>query len=303
MIKKGVSFIIPAKDEEKSIPITIESIISNSKKFDYEIIVVNHNSTDATKNVAESKGARVYDKIGGTIGSARNYGVQHALFDILIFIDADVSLTADWQREIHNVLDKVRSNYLYLTGSHCIPPKDGSYLEKYWFANFSQEVNTAHLGTGHMIMAKSLFEELGGFDEALKTGEDYDICQRAISIGSTLENNPNLVVIHRDYPKNIADFFRRERWHGKGDVQTVKAFIGSKVAVAALIHIVFHLFFLFVIFSRANYFLLIISFILLFSMPFLAAHYKFKGLKVRVFFVNVLIFYLYFWARFLSVLK
>ncbi|MDZ4261051.1 MAG: glycosyltransferase, partial [Pseudomonadota bacterium] len=277
------------KTREKSIPITIDSIISNSKDFDYEVIVVNHNSTDATKSVAESGGARVYDKIGGTIGSARNYGVQQALFDILIFIDADVSLTSDWQREIHQVLDRVRSNNFYLTGSHCIPPNDGSYLEKYWFASFSQEVKTTHLGTGHMIMAKSLFDKLEGFDEALKTGEDYDICQRAISIGATVENSPNLVVVHRDYPKNIADFFRRERWHGKGDVQTLKAFFGSKVAIAALIHVVLHLFFLGVIFSGASYVLLLISFLLLFSMPFLAAHYKFKGLKIGVFFVNTLI--------------
>lgn len=298
--KNGISFVIPAKNEETSIPITINAIKKYAFGFDYEIIVINHNSSDATGAVAESLGARVFNKVGGTIGSARNFGAKNSIYDVLIFVDADVSLSYEWQQEIGSVLNKVRNNYLYMTGSHCIPPSDGSWLERYWFSSFSQDVMTTHLGTGHMIISSRLFEEVGGFNEELKTGEDYDICQRAKSIGATLENNPRLIVLHRDYPQNLVDFFKRERWHGRGDTQSLSAFFSSKVSMSALVHAVFHVVFLLALFFSDSAMVKIFTFLCLFLIPFLAAKYKFKGIKLNVLMLNIMVFYVYFWARLCS---
>lgn len=302
-LKKGVSFVIPARNEEQEISITIESIQKHAIGFEYEIIVVNHNSTDATASIASSMGAKVLDKYDGTIGSARNYGASKSVFDVIVFVDADVSLTLGWENEIKCSLKKLRANYLYMTGSHCVPPQDGSFLERYWFSSFSQDVVTTHLGTGHMIMSRRLFDDVGGFNEELRTGEDYDICQRAKSIGAILENNSRLLALHRDYPQNLVDFFKRERWHGKGDTQSVKAFLSSKVAVSALVHVAFHIAFLIALFFAASFLVKLFSFMCLFLVPLLAAKYKFKGIKLNVLFLNVMIFYVYFWARFLSFIR
>ncbi|MGV8836005.1 glycosyltransferase [Cellvibrio sp.] len=299
--KRGISFVIPAKNEEAEIPITIKAIQQFASGLIYEIIVINHNSSDRTGAVAESLGARVFDKVGGTIGAARIFGAEKSIYNVLIFVDAHVSLSYEWQKEIGAVLDKVGNNYLYMTGSHCVPPSEGSWLEKYWFSSFSQEVTTTHLGTGHMIMSSKLFEEVGGFSEELRTGEDYDICQRAKSIGATLENNPRLLVFHRDYPQNIVDFFKRERWHGRGDAQNLNAFFSSKVSMSALAHAIFHVFFLLALFFSDSSTVKIFTFMCLFLIPFLAAKYKFKNIKFSVFMLNIMVFYVYFWARLCSV--
>lgn len=303
LIKKGVSFVIPAKNEEASIQITLKTINEYAKNIEYEVIVINHNSTDATKAVAEAMGAKVFDKVGGTIGSARNFGVSQSVYETIIFLDADISLTDHWHKEIGIVLEKINGNPLFVTGSHCVPVTDGSWIEKYWFSNFSQEKSTTHLGTGHLIISRSLFESVQGFDESLRTGEDYDLCQRVKAAGGSLENNPRLVVVHRDYPKSIPDFFRRERWHGRGDAISVRRFLSSKVSVASLIHVIFHFAFFIVLFLKCSSFFVIISAATLFIVPILASLYKFRSSRLKVILVNTFIFYIYFWARFLSLVR
>jgi glycosyltransferase involved in cell wall biosynthesis len=303
MINKGISFVIPAKNEEESIKITLETIDKYANNFVHEVIVINHNSTDLTKPVAESMGAKVFDKVGGTIGSARNLGVSQSKYETIVFLDADISLTQNWQEEMGSVLKKISENPMFVTGSHCVPVADGSWIERYWFSSFSQDKETTHLGTGHLIISRALFDSVNGFDESLSTGEDYDLCQRIKVAGGILENNPKLVVVHRDYPKNIYDFFRRERWHGRGDAQSFRRFCSSKVSIASLIHFILHLVFILIIALKFNIFVILVSAIGLLFIPVLASFYKFKNLKLPVMVVNIFIFYIYFWARFFSIFK
>jgi len=86
-----------------------------------------------------------------------------------------------------------------------------------------------------------LFRELDGFDENLKSGEDYDLCERASSLGCKIWIDTELVAYHHGYPETIGGFFRRERWHGMGDVTSISKVAHSKVAIAALLFGLLHL--------------------------------------------------------------
>lgn len=296
---RGVSFVIPAKNEEAHIVDTFNAIKQNVKDEPYEIIVIDNDSTDSTAHLALENGGNVIHKVGGTIGSARNAGVLLAKFDIIVFVDADVSLTSEWSSGISAALSSIRNNYKYITGSHCVPPPDGSWIERYWFRNFSQKAKTVHLGTGHLIVSHQLFDEINGFDESLSTGEDYDICQRAKSAGAEIVNDESLLVIHRDYPKTIRKFIAREIWHGAGDCQSFRRFITSKVAVIASMLAVLHAVAIVSLIAH-NPIVLTVTVLGIIALCCISAIYKFHAAGARIVVVNSVIFYFYYLGRFLS---
>src|SRR6188474_2395967 len=86
-----LSFVVPAYNEEKCLPATLASIHEAGRALglEYEIVVANDASTDATATVSASAGARVVTVQNRQIAKTRNSGARAALGDRLIFVDAD----------------------------------------------------------------------------------------------------------------------------------------------------------------------------------------------------------------------
>ncbi|MCZ6703576.1 MAG: glycosyltransferase [Ignavibacteria bacterium] len=82
----GISIIIPAYNEEKFISNTIQSITTRMPPhYQYEIIVVDHGSSDETVALASSVGAIVIDGSHlKTIAALRNLGVKNSSGRIFI---------------------------------------------------------------------------------------------------------------------------------------------------------------------------------------------------------------------------
>ncbi len=299
-----VSFIIPAFNEEDSIDLTLASIFSGDLGFPYEVIVVDHESKDRTAELAKSRGCKVVLAKGGTIARVRNLGVQHSKGEVLVFLDADVSLTSQWFEVFASSVGRLKGQPMMITGSHCNAPKDGNWIERYWFNNYAHEVDANNLGTGHMILKKSLFEAVNGFDEQLETGEDYNFCMKVLYAGGEVVNNSSLYVIHRGYPKTIKEFILREAWHGRGDVASVSNFIKSKVAIAAFMFIWFHLWGLYLlIYPLGSISSIVLPFIGVVALIVVSSWKKFKHCSVAIVIINSLIYYLYFAGRSLSIFK
>lgn len=86
-----ISVVIPAYNEERALPKTLEFIglALKTADCDSEIIVVDNDSRDKTKQIAQDFGARVISEKEHNIGQVRNTGAKNSSGDILIFIDAD----------------------------------------------------------------------------------------------------------------------------------------------------------------------------------------------------------------------
>lgn len=298
-----ISFIIPAKNEENEIGKTLKAIIDGSLKAPFEMIVVDNGSADKTENVARSMGAKVYRKLNGTIGSLRNFGVSKSKGSLIVFLDADITLDDSWFDEISSVLEDINKRPNLITGSHCVVPGDGGWLDKYWFGNFDQSTDTTHLGSGHLILSRNFWNSCKGFDESLETGEDYEFCSRAKSIGGVVENNPKLKVIHRDYPKTICGFVKRESWHGIGDSTSFHKIIKSKVALSSALFIVFHLMIISPLLIHSSLLISILGGILLLSLLVFSSIYKFGHSGLISVIVNIYIFYFYYLGRSISFLR
>lgn len=92
-MNKIIDVIIPAYNEEKSIPLVLRDIPSNLVR---EVIVCNNNSKDNTAEVAQKAGATVVIQTQKGYGSACLKGMEHIQNkevkpDIVVFLDADYS--------------------------------------------------------------------------------------------------------------------------------------------------------------------------------------------------------------------
>jgi hypothetical protein len=228
-----LSIVVPAFNEAAGIGETLDAIRGVlGTRWRYEMLVVDHGSTDGTRRVAREHGAAVLVRVGGTIGGLRNHGVRRARGEVLVFLDADVSITTAWAARLPAALERLRARPLTITGSLCTVPARSSWIERHWFA--PRLPRATHVGTGHMLVMRRDFTELGGFDESLATGEDYEFCARARARGGEVVVDPELVAVHRGFPRTLRSFIAREAWHGAGDATSLGTVLCSRVAQLTL---------------------------------------------------------------------
>lgn len=179
-----LSIIIPTLNEEKYLPKLLASIKSQSF-LDYEIIVSDGRSLDRTQAIAREYGCQVVDS-GDKRSPAhqRNKGAELAKGESLLFLDADTRLPAGFLGDSYAEFQKRGLDAA------------GFYLKfdspRYWYkvyngvygllCFFGQYFKPASIGVG--IMARREFHQrIGGFDESVFIGEDYDYTTRIGRLG------------------------------------------------------------------------------------------------------------------------
>ena len=232
-----ISFIIPTLNEERNLPTTIDSIKKTMGEQNYEIIICDNGSQDMTQPIAQNLGAIVYEDSTATIGGLRNFGAKMSTGKVLVFLDADISLDCSWWQEFKNFLAKWSTSKNFITGSPCLTPNDSGFYERNWFSKFKNS-NSNYINSGHLLVTRPAFDNLAGFDESLKTAEDYDLCQRAKKKGISVFNSSTLKAYHNGYPKTLIDFLVRESWHGKQDISSLSSFLHSKTALIAFANLI-----------------------------------------------------------------
>ena len=95
-----ISIVIPAFNEERWLPLCLKSLRNQDYRGDYEIIVVDNGSLDATSKIAGQFGAKVVPcSVKGTI-YARQAGASSASGNIIVQADADTTYPKDWLSRI-----------------------------------------------------------------------------------------------------------------------------------------------------------------------------------------------------------
>ena len=297
-----LSFIIPAYNEDENIENTLDSIRKYVPGvYQYEVVVVDHDSTDNTVKLAVDRGAKVLVQPGGTIAGLRNFGVASSQGDILIFLDADILLTHDWGSNIGKVISSLTAGERLLTGSWISIPDNSNWIEKFWFKPLERGDNS-HINSGHLIISRKLFDEIGGFDDKLETGEDYDISIRAKNANIKIVDDVRLKAVHEGYPKSLVEFAKREFWHGKGDATSFRALFQSKVALVALLFVALHVALIISdIFGNWVSVYCLSAGIIGIVAGMACLKYRTEALGTII--VNSFIYYVYFWARGLSALS
>ena len=226
----GVSVIIPVKNGEGFLERCLSSI-SNQTGIEcgFEIIVVNNESTDNSKLIANEFPVTVIDSHGKSAAAVRNDGVKSARFNIIGFLDADCVAPNGWVSSAYKLLEQ-ESEY-GCVGGGCFADPHGNWVQKAWA--LSSPVKSGYvkaLSGASMFFRKKFFFQIGGFDTKLISAEDDEICSRVIKSSKKNYRDESLWVIHLDYPRSLKDHFVKSRWHGATQI-AAHGFFGDNLVM------------------------------------------------------------------------
>ena len=167
-----LSVIVPAHQGERVLPRVLAALAaSDLPRAEWELIVVDDASTDATPRVAALHADRVVSLPGRPHGPgyARNRGVEESRGEWVVFIDADVVVHPDALRRIAGVA-RTEAGVDAVFGAYDDAPPGPTFisqyrnlLHRYTHLVGSGEAETFWAGCG--AVRASAFRAVGGFDE------------------------------------------------------------------------------------------------------------------------------------------
>lgn len=228
------SIIIPARNEEKHIDLCLQSLCKLEGSGRFEVIVVDNGSTDRTVAIVHSYRERLHLRLAveqtATVGGLRNLGAGLAEGMYLAFLDADCLAPPSWLRDASQVL---RHHPAAVAGSPYALPPEARWPARVWHARFHEgkQGEAAYVPGGCMLMERSVFWKVGGFDSRLRSNEDSQFCSRARASGLPVFVAPSLSVTHLGVETSLLHFARRQRWHGSNVINRA-GFRGNVRAIA-----------------------------------------------------------------------
>ncbi len=177
-----LTVVIPTYNEEESLPALLASL--KSQQFtDFEVVVADANSADRTREIALAAGARVVE--GGKVARGRNRGAAAAKGDVVLFLDADVTLPHPWflQMALGEFYERE------LVAATCkIEALSDRPVDKIFHGAFNAfMVATQRVlphAPGFCIFARrDVHVAIAGFDEEIRLAEDHDYVLRASKFG------------------------------------------------------------------------------------------------------------------------
>ena len=190
----AVSIIIPAYNREASIALAVESVLRQSWT-DFELIIVDDCSTDGTRAVAEGLGdprirvAQTPENCGAS--GARNFGASLARADWVAFQDSDDEWLPEKLRKQMDRLEQMADADACYCGMVIVGEADDpddarpevSYLPDRSIQTTEGDIHDilffySLISTQTLIVRRTLFERLGGFDESLLSLVDWELSIR-----------------------------------------------------------------------------------------------------------------------------
>ena len=219
-----VSIIIPNKDEKEALHACIASIKEKTKYQNYEIIIVENNSTSQEifayyEELKKDPKIRVirWEK-EFNYSAINNYGARYANGEYLLFLNNDVTvITEGWLTEMLGMCQRrevgaVGVKLLYpddtIQHAGCVigiggiaghmfvnmPANRTGYLHK---ASILQDMSAVTAAC--MMMKKAAFEEVGGFTEELSVAfNDVDLCLKVRETGRLIVYDPYVQLYHME---------------------------------------------------------------------------------------------------------
>ena len=179
-----ISLIVPAYNEEGYLPACLDAIMENVAGKVIEIIVVDNNSTDRTKQVIENYPAvtYVFEPCKG-ITRARQRGFLAATGDVLAYVDADTLPPQGWIEQIWEQFG-TKKDLACLSGPYSFYDLSGlrNKVSRGWFvaARPLYRLTGYIIVGGNFAIRRDVLEKMGGFDSTIEFyGEDVDIAKRA----------------------------------------------------------------------------------------------------------------------------
>jgi glycosyltransferase involved in cell wall biosynthesis len=171
-----ISVIVTTYNNTTTLDACLASIVNQSYD-NVELIVVDNGSTDNTKEIARTYTDSVYN-VGPERSAQRNYGVNKAQGDYVMIIDSDMELTRDV------VTACVEQITIHPEQKGLVVPEE-SFGKGFW-AQCKRLERSFYVGVEWMeaarFFSRQTYLDLGGYNEQLISGEDWDLSQRVAKV-------------------------------------------------------------------------------------------------------------------------
>ena len=248
--QKKVSIIIPNKDQKEILERCIESIIQKTDYKNYEIIIVENNSTtneifEYYKTIEQRENIRVViwkDKFN--YSAINNFGVRYANGEYLLFLNNDIEVIREnWLSEM---LANVQRKEVGIVGAKLLYPDNmvqhagviigmggiaGHPLSRHpaddcgYFARGIIQQNLNAVTAACMLTKKEVYEKVNGFEEKLAVAfNDIDLCLKVRKAGYLIVYDPEALLYHHEsISRGKEDTLeKRNRFEGEVDYMAKK---------------------------------------------------------------------------------
>lgn len=220
-MKPFFSIVIPTLNEELFLPNLLKDL-GKQKSKNFDVIVVDANSHDKTRQVAESwKGLPIqFFKDKKNISSQRNFGALKAKGSYLVFLDADSRISSSFTDRLERIIFLKKGLFFVPSIKTDDSIKETQFVIDVvnFLIGLSQNLGRPFALGGAMIIEKNYFFTLNGFDEKIKLAEDYDLALRSFQWGVRAKFLDTLYVT-----------FSMRRFRREGSLETYYKYLVSNV--------------------------------------------------------------------------
>lgn len=204
-----ISIVIPCHNYGRFLAAALESVVVQNDP-DWEAIIVDDGSTDATASVAEEwrsrypRNIRCLGQCNAGPGAARNRGAREATGDWLLFLDADDVLLPGALARYRETADRHPDASLIVAGAQTL--RDGAVTDTRRAAaanadrirNFAAFVrgDLCPFNGGAVLLHRSVMERLS-YPEDIRTSEDFVFFAQAFSLFDCASAREPAVAMHR----------------------------------------------------------------------------------------------------------
>lgn len=181
------SVVLPVYNSAPTIRTSVESIL-NQTLGDFEIVIVDDGSTDATPKILagfDDPRIRLLHQTNNGVSAARNRGIENSRFPFICFLDADDIWYVDHLATLAEMIRTYPNEVMFAT-CHGILMNNGSYVDPnsvldgikddmFMVNNMFRVIGPEILNTNSICIASSAFEATGMFEVGATVGEDTDM--------------------------------------------------------------------------------------------------------------------------------
>ncbi|HXV59739.1 MAG TPA: glycosyltransferase, partial [Vicinamibacteria bacterium] len=203
---------------------TIRECCEGLRKLDYpnfEVIVIDDGSTDATAAIAREYGFFVISTENRGLSKARNTGLELATGEIVAYIDDDAYPDPHWLTYLAETFST--TSHVGVGGPNITPLDDGPVAQ--CVANspgnpthvLLTDEEAEHLPGCNMAFRREALAAIGGFDPYFRVaGDDVDVCWRLRDRGWTLGFSPSAMVWHHRRG-SVRAYLKQQRGYGRAE--------------------------------------------------------------------------------------
>jgi len=243
-----ISFLICTYNRAAYLRDNLAALTAAAAGHDAEIIVVDNNSTDSTAQLCgEFPTVKYFLETVQGLSAARNRAIRESVGDVLVFLDDDAFIRADYVVRLEEYLDRYPE--LMAFGGRIVPLFEGGegpeWLGKWsrsWLSALDMGDKVSLFKTGkypvgaNMGVSRKLIKMVGLFDTALGRsggnmigGEEKDFFERVSAVGVKIIYFPELVVSHVIPPERTTRDYIVRFGHGVGLSELIRCGRGAKL--------------------------------------------------------------------------